>query len=354
MSTDLSIVICSLNGAEGLDRCLRALRQQTISPRLEIIVVDDGSTDSTSDVARRHNVLLARHPVNLGLAAARNTGISLSRAPVIAFLDDDCEPEKEWAAWLLSGYDKEEIAGVGGSITPIAKPGFMRDYLTRHNPLRPLELELAKSERIAYRLSIYILSRWSDRQLRGRRCVYSFAGANMSFRRQVLLASGGFDERFRFGAEDTDLCRRLVTFDQYSLVFVPEARVLHHFEPSLRDTLRRSRAYGRGDARLYRKWPSLPPTFLPGPLIFLLALSGSVFVPMLVVIAAITPLALYPQGLRTALKHRRPLYMADSYIELLKEAFHDVGFIDGLWAFRRLVPSARQSGPGVEAGSHIG
>jgi GT2 family glycosyltransferase len=354
MLTDLSIVICSLNGAEGLERCLRALRHQTIFPRLEIIVVDDGSTDSTSDVARRHNVVLARHPVNLGLAAARNTGIRVSRAPVIAFLDDDCEPEKEWAARLLSGYDKDEVAGVGGSITPIAKSSFMRDYLTRHNPLRPLELELAKSESIAYRLRIYILSRWSDRQLRGRRCVYSFAGANMSFRRRVLLESGGFDERFRFGAEDTDLCIRLVTFGQYSLVFVPEARVLHHFEPSLRDTLRRSRAYGRGDARLCRKWPSLPPTFLPGPLIFLLVLSGSVFVPMLMIIATIMPVALYPQGLRTALKHRRPLYTADSYIELLKEAFHDVGFIGGLWAFRRLVPSARQSEPGVSAGSHIG
>ena len=75
-AADLTVVICSLNGAAGVDRCLRALAGQTIRSRLEIIVVDDGSADGTSEVGRRHGARVIRHPVNRGLAAARNSGLS--------------------------------------------------------------------------------------------------------------------------------------------------------------------------------------------------------------------------------------------------------------------------------------
>lgn len=50
--------------------------------------MDDGSTDETSEVARRHGVTVIRHEVNRGLAAARNTGIRTASAPIVAFLDD--------------------------------------------------------------------------------------------------------------------------------------------------------------------------------------------------------------------------------------------------------------------------
>ena len=69
--------------------------------RMEIIVVDDGSTDTTSDVARAHGVTSVRHETNRGLAAARNSGVRAASAPIVAFLDDDCEPEPQWARQLL-------------------------------------------------------------------------------------------------------------------------------------------------------------------------------------------------------------------------------------------------------------
>lgn len=338
MPPDLSIVICSFNGAEGTHRCLHALAAQTIRPRLEIIVVDDGSTDSTSEVARAHGAVLVRHPANRGIAAARNSGIAAASAPVVGFLDDDCEPQPQWAERLLAGYTPG-IAGIGGPILPAAPACFMRGYLERHNPLRPQELNLARSDKPAYRFYLYLRRQWAVSERSDRREVYSLVGANMSFRRSVLLEVGCFDERFQFGAEEVDLCRRLSLRPAPApLVFSPQARVTHHFQPTMRDTLRRSRAYGRGSARLHRKWPALSPTFFPGPLAFGLMLAASaVFLP-LVLAALALPVLLYPHALRSAIIHRRWAWAADAYVQLAQETCEDIGFLEGLWRFRHLAP----------------
>jgi len=333
----LSVVICSLNGATGVDRCLRALAGQTIRPALEFIVVDDGSTDATSDVGRAHAAIVVRHATNLGLAASRNSGLAAATAPVVAFLDDDCQPEPIWAEQLLTGYE-EGIIGVGGPILPAAHDGFMLGFLDRNNPLKPQEANLAKSSRLAYRLGLYIRRQWTPAEQSSRRDVYSFAGANMSFLRQALIEVGQFDERFRFGAEELDLCMRIRrVFPSGRLVFVPNARVMHHFKASIHDTLRRSRSYGRGSARLYRKWPSMSPTFFPGPILVLvmLLLSGR-----LRLLAVALPHLLYPLGLRHAISSHSGASLLDAYIQLAQETYQDIGFLEGLWLFRHLVPEA--------------
>jgi glycosyltransferase involved in cell wall biosynthesis len=340
MSADLSIVICSLNGAPGVNRCLKALAEQKTSARLEIIVVDDGSSDNTTEVALKHGARVIRHPVNRGIAAARNTGLSAASAPIIAYLDDDCEPTAQWAEALLAGY-RPQIAGVGGPILPQASSGLIMSYLNRHNPLQPQELNLATSDRLLYRLRLYLQRQWRPSLLVGERDVYSLVGANMSFRREVLLAAGGFDERFRFGAEEVDLCIRLLrTEPPARLAFVPDATIRHHFRPSLHDVLRRSRAYGRGSARLYRKWPGLPPTIFPGPVIVAALLAPSARVPVLAAVALALPLLLYPQGLRGAISRRGLSCLLDGYVQLGQETCEDLGFAEGLWRFRGLVPES--------------
>jgi glycosyltransferase involved in cell wall biosynthesis len=346
VSAKLSVVICSLNGAAGVDRCIRALARQTIWPALELIVVDDGSTDATSDVGRAHAAIVVRHATNLGLAAARNSGLDVATAPVVAFLDDDCQPEPLWAEQLLTGYE-EGVTGVGGPILPAAHDGFMLGFLERNNPLKPQEANLAKSSSLAYRLGLYIRRQWTPAEQSSLRDVYSFAGANMSFLRQVLIEVGQFDERFRFGAEELDLCMRIRrAFPSGRLVFVPNARVVHHFKVSMHDTLRRSRSYGRGSARLYRKWPSMPLTFFPGPLLVLamLLLSGR-----LRLLAVAMPHLLYPRGLRHAISSHSGASLLDAYIQLAQETCEDIGFLEGLWLFRQLVPEA-----GTEAAQAAG
>jgi glycosyltransferase involved in cell wall biosynthesis len=344
MSADLSVVICSLNGAAGLDRCLHALADQTIRSRLEIIVVDDGSTDNTSDIARAHSVAVVRHVTNRGISAARNSGVKVASAPIVAFLDDDCEPEPQWAEQLLGGYDKG-VVGVGGPLVVGGAAGLMLHFLARHNPLDPLELELATSEKLPYRLYLYLRRQWMLPKQRGQRDVFSFASANMSVRREVFIEVGGFDERFRFGSEDEDLCRRLRRrFPTGRLVFMPTAPVVHHFERSLRDTLRRRLAYGRGSAGLYRKWPSVRPTFFPGPIIILAMLASAVYLPVLVVATIVMPHLLYPKGMRAAIADRSIQRLLDAYLMLAQESCDDLGFVIGLWRFRDLA-----SEPSTEA-----
>ena len=335
---DLTVVICSLNGAEGVDRCLRALAGQTIRSRLEIIVVDDGSADRTSEVGRRHGARVICHPVNRGLAAARNSGLAASSAPIVAFLDDDCEPEPEWAQELLAGYEYG-VTGVGGPVIPAAPAGFMSGYLSRNNPLTPLEASLAKSGTIAYRFFLYLKRQWVLAEASGTRDVYAFVGANMSFRKQALIDVGQFDERFRFGCEEGDLCLALTsTLPSCRLAFTPGARVVHHFEPKLRDTLRRSRAYGRGSAQLCRKWPDVRPTFFPWPVLVLGLLMLSAVLPVLAAAAAAAPLALYPRSLRTAASGRNPRCLLDAFVRLAQETCEDIGFLQGLWRFRHHAP----------------
>jgi hypothetical protein len=104
---------------------------------------------------------------------------------------------------------------------------------------------------------------------------------------------------------------------------VPGARARHHFESSLRDIMRRRRAYGRGAAMMYRKWPDTGPVFFPVPVIVLALLVLSVRRPALAVAAAAAPHVFYPAGVRAAFAQRQARCVLD-----------DLGFIQGLWRYR--------------------
>jgi glycosyltransferase involved in cell wall biosynthesis len=332
----LTVVICSLNGQAGVDRCIRALAKQTIRHWLELVVVDDGSSVVIRDSGWICPVTVVRHSTNLGLAAARNSGVDAAAAPIVAFLDDDCQPNPQWAEQLLAAYD-DRVIGVGGPVLTAQGCGFMLGYLTRNNPLKPQESSLARSNKPLYRLRLYVEQQWTRRAELPRREVFSFAGANMSFLRTALLDTGKFDERFRFGAEELDICIRMRrAFPNGRLVFAPEAQVVHHFRRSIRDTLRRSRAYGQGSARLYRKWPSVPPTFFPWPVVLLATLLASARIPVLAAAAVAAPQLLYPQGLRHAVTNRTSVSLLDAYVQLAQETWENLGFIEGLWRFRHL------------------
>jgi glycosyltransferase involved in cell wall biosynthesis len=299
-------------------------------------VVDDGSTDATSQVAAAGGAVVVRHPATRGVSAARNSGIAAASAPYVGFLDDDCEPGPEWAEKLITSY-AADVVGVGGSVVPCPGQGLVLGYLSRHNPLAPQELELAGGDSIPYRFWLYLRRQWQSEQPSGRRAVVSLPAANLSVWRQALLDIGGFDERIRFGSEDEDLCYRLRgAFGSNCLIFEPDAMVTHYFKSSLRDTMRRGRLYGRGSALMYRKWPDVPPTFFPYPVAALAMLLLSAQYPLALAAAAAAPYVFYPRGIRAAATGHGAACILDAYLQLIQETCDDVGFVQGLWEFRHL------------------
>src|SRR4051794_13930266 len=331
---DLSVVVSSLNGAPGVDRALRSLGRQAIADRIEAVVVDDGSSDGTAGVGREHGALVVRHETNRGLAEARNSGVRAATAPIVAFIDDDVEAEPHWAERLLAAYG-DGVMGVGGLVIPSAPPSVIGRYLERNNPLEPLEADLGDSEALPYRLALYLRRQWGNGRPTGRRDVYALVGANMSFRREALLGVGGFDPRFTFGAEELDLCRRLAAArPDERFVLEPDALVVHHFQESFKDTIRRSRSYGRGSARMFRKWPSVRPTFFPVPVAVGGLLLMAIRRPAALAVAALAPLLAFPMAIRRLVASGSPEPLLDPYIQVAQETAENAGFIQGLWQFR--------------------
>ncbi len=334
----LSVVVCSLNGERHLGRCLAALAVQT-HDAYEVIVVDDGSTDATGSIAAAAGVRVVRHEQPRGLSAARNAGIVVARGAIVAFTDDDCEPTPTWLAELDRTYRDEGgvegIAGIGGAVEPAAPAGPMLRYLQLNNPLEPVEAELDGSRSVAYRFVRYVGAQPRVPPPSGLRDVRSLVGANMSFPRASLAAVGGFDERFTFGSDDEDICRRLrAHFPDRPLLFAPDAAVRHWFEPSLRDTLRRSAAYGRGNARMAAIYGSGAIVF-PFPVLVGGLVAAGLRRPGLAAVGVVAPLLLFPRGPRAALRSRDWVHVVAPYVQVLQESSTNVGFVRGWRAARR-------------------
>ena len=352
MTPLVTVVVCCYNGADALPGTLTALAAQTLTD-IEVLVVDDGSSDDTAMVATTMGVRVIRHAVNRGLAAARNTGWQAAAAPLVAFTDDDCRPEPTWLAELMAGAARHpSSAAIGGAVVVEGPDSLIIRYLKRDNPLTPLDAELLSADGLLHRLSLYLRRSSSAPTADGERLVSSVVGANMAFPVSVLVAADGFDERFRFGAEEEDLCRRLVKAG-YELAFVPDAKVQHDFEPGLGDTLRRSRAYGRGNARMYLKHEGLRPTLYPLPALtaVLAAVAVARRTPWPAIAAAVAPMALFSRWPREAARSRTPELLAYPYLQLVQETWGNVGFLQGLWQLRGSF--GRDVGPSAPAAYRV-
>jgi glucosyl-dolichyl phosphate glucuronosyltransferase len=174
-----------------------------------------------------------------GLCGARNTGIRRVRSEIVAFLDDDARAGRDWLRNLATGFEDERVIGVGGWIDPIWEAQAPR-WL-------PAEL--------------YWIVGCSYLGLPGGRAVIRNAiGANMSFRRQALIALGGFREDVGQGPDcalrddETDLAiRARLRWPDARIMHLPEARVGHSV-PAARANWKyvvsRSWGEGRGKALL--------------------------------------------------------------------------------------------------------
>ncbi|HEX7059679.1 MAG TPA: glycosyltransferase [Solirubrobacterales bacterium] len=222
----MSVVICARNGAETLRWCLEGVRELDY-PDYEVIVVDDGSTDATAAIASECGYPAISTP-NRGLSSARNTGLEAASGEIVAYLDSDARPDRDWLNYLSAAFQATDHAGIGGPNLP-PPDGWIADCVA-NAPGGPVHVLL------------------SDREAE------HIPGCNMAFRRRRLIEIGGFDPRFRAAGDDVDICWRLQQHGE-TLGFRAGAVVWHRARDSVRAYWRQQVGYGRAEAMLERKWP---------------------------------------------------------------------------------------------------
>ncbi len=333
---DVTVVIATYNGADRILATAGRLAQQTCADRMSVLIVDDGSTDGTREVCQRAGLRVVSHETNQGVGAARNTGLRHAGTDLIAFTDDDCLLRPDWLEQLLAARERHpDAVAWGGRTVPSGGPGLIAGYVSRIRPWEPLESETLLAESVPVRFLRYLRRSFRPHRRRGERDVASLVTANLLIDRRPVLKAGGFDPRFRYGGEEEELFRRLSRAGG-RLVFVPSAVVDHEPVTRLADVLRRSRGYGRGNARLFLKHPDVTPTVYPFPLavatLAALAAAGaargtSSWRP-LAVLAALAPLGLYPRWVAGAAAERRLRVASYAYVQLLQEGACDLGWAD--------------------------
>jgi len=223
----ISVVVCTYNGARTIRDCLDGL-EQLAYPDYEVIVVDDGSTDSTAAIACQYDYRLIRTE-NRGLSNARNTGLKAATGEIVAYIDDDAYPDPHWLPYLAANFLSTSHAAVGGPNLAPPGDGPIAECIARA-PGGPVHVLLSDCE------------------------AEHIPGCNMAFRKACLEAVGGFDPQFRTAGDDVDVCWRLQERG-WTLGFSPAAMVWHHRRNSLRTYWKQQIGYGRAEAMLERKWP---------------------------------------------------------------------------------------------------
>ncbi len=224
----VSIVIPAYNQATLLVRLLDSFLAMGNQPLWEVIIVDDASTDDTqsqvADWLENHgdvNGRYLRQEHNQGPGAARNRGLEVAKAPLVAFTDTDCVVKPGWLAALVAPLDgNNTIVGVGGAVVPWNPDNRFARYNTVNNTLQPIH---APDYPIPYLVTC--------------NCVY---------RRNALQAAGGFpDDIPRPGGED--VAASIALYKQgYRFAFAPDAVVCHDYRDTWRSFMRTWTNYGFG------------------------------------------------------------------------------------------------------------
>jgi O-antigen biosynthesis protein len=224
----VSVLICTYNGARTLGETCAAVAQLDY-PNVEVVVVDDGSTDDSARIADSHGFRVISTS-NRGLSSARNTALAAAAGEIVAFIDDDAMPDPHWLTYLVDTFKRTDFAAVGGPNLPVPGDGAVADAVAAA-PGNPIHVLL------------------SDREAE------HIPGCNCAFRTESLREVGGFDPQFRTAGDDVDVCWRF--HDRgWRIGYSPAAVVWHHRRATVGGYLRQQRGYGRAEAMLERKWPA--------------------------------------------------------------------------------------------------
>lgn len=224
----VSVVVASYNGGRTLPACLDSLTHLNY-PNYEIILVDDGSTDDTARVAAHYPTVRAIHQQNLGLSAARNTGIEAATGEIVAFTDSDCRADEDWLYYVVGDLLKTDACAIGG-----------------HNFPPPEDSPVAGCVAVSPGGPAHVMLDDHNAE--------HIPGCNMAFWKWALDEIHSFDPQFRAAGDDVDVCWRLLQRGR-RIAFSHSGFVWHYRRSTIQAYLKQQRGYGVAESLLRRKHP---------------------------------------------------------------------------------------------------
>jgi GT2 family glycosyltransferase len=216
----ISVVICAYSDQRWADLvgAVESLRRQTFQPREIVVVIDHNPALLERTRAELPGVVAMANTQARGLSGARNSGVVAACGDVIAFLDDDAIAAPNWLERLSAGYADPQVLGVGGAIEPI--------WLAGRPAWFPEEFD-------------WVVGCTYRGMPEARRAVQRLIGCNMSFRREVFAAIGGFRNgigrvgKYPIAGEETELSIRVHRrWPQHALIYDPQVIVEHRVPAS--------------------------------------------------------------------------------------------------------------------------
>ncbi|HNV23546.1 MAG TPA: glycosyltransferase [Candidatus Omnitrophota bacterium] len=236
--TPITIIIPVFNSEKTIAKTLEAVLNQSY-PNVEIIVVDDGSTDSTAkiiemfiEISRADNKkVISVYQNNAGPASARNRGAKEANTEIIFFTDSDCVPHQNWIEQSLDAFKDKSVAVVAGSYG-IANAEFL--------------LARCVYQEILYRHK-YLMPQYPK----------SFGSYNFGIRKKIFEEVGGFNQNYRYASgEDNDLSYKILKAG-YKIYFEKKSLVDHYHPTQLKKYLKEQFRHGFWRFKMYQDHPAM-------------------------------------------------------------------------------------------------
>lgn len=244
----VSIIIPAYNEEKFLPNCLESIEKLDYpDEKIEVIVIDNGSTDATREIAERHGAILLENST-MNVSGLRNLGVQEAAGEILAFVDADCSVSVGWLKAAMKYFDDQSISAWGAPANIPCNATWVQStwYIIRKNN------------------HIIHDTDWLE-------------SMNLFTRRQLFLEVDGFDRNL-VTCEDVDLCYRLKHFGR--IVSDANIQIIHHGEAdTLANFFRKEAWRGMGNFNGFLRhgfsFKELPSLLLP--LYFLLLLPISAF-----------------------------------------------------------------------------
>ena len=225
----ISVLICSYNGASTVETCLASMMRMRYPGEVEVIFVDDGSTDHTQEIVKKFPSVINITQKNMGLSYARNVAMHAATGEIIVYTDSDCEADEDWLYYIALTLTRSKHVGLGGPNLIPDEGSWVADCVGL-SPGGPTHVMI--DDRTAEHVP----------------------GCNMAYYRWAGLQVNGFDAQFRSAGDDVDFIWRLQN-NGYSIGFAPSAQVWHYRRNTVKAYLKQQRGYGTAEALLKYKHP---------------------------------------------------------------------------------------------------